>query len=178
MILNRNIFKEKREAKNLSVEDLANELGIKINELKEIEDFEKEIDYKNLAKIKEILDINDQEIKDYFENYYKIKTKETNVIRKYLVLHFFSFAYLLSYIPMIATQWVSLDSMKYVFTISLIGFCVLVGSYTSFLCSKKFISNKKYFSCLILFTILFILFVATYVIIMALICNYLSYVVH
>ncbi len=178
MILKRNIFKEKRESKELSLEELSEQLGIDSKELNKIENFEKEIDYSSLSKIKKILDINDQEVKEYFDNYYEIKSKESKAIKRSLVLNLSSLIYVLTYLPIIITDWISLNNMKFFFLVTFIGTTLLVGSYTSFVGSKGQISRKKYNIYLVIYTILFVLTLAAYIVTVLLVCNYLRYVVH
>lgn len=167
MILKRNIFKEKRESKGLSLDDLANKTGIETSELEEIESFEKEIEYKNLNKLKEILEINDQDIERYFNYYYEIKTKESKVIKNNLVLNLSSLAYVLCYFLLFA---ISID-VKLFFIYIVIGYTFIVGSYVSLVASKNLISKNKYYFLLGIFTILFILTLAVFTILTLIICN-------
>ena len=167
MILKRNIFKEKRESKGLSLDDLGVKTGIESSELEEIESFDKEVEYKDLNKLKEILEINDEDIEKYFNYYHEIKTKESKVIKNNLILNLSSLAYALCYFLLFL---ISID-VKLFFIYVVIGYTFIVGSYVSLVASKNLISDKKYYLLLGTFTILFILTLAVFTTLTLIICN-------
>ena len=167
MILKRNIFKEKRESKGLSLDDLGAKTGIESSELEEIESFDKEVEYKDLNKLKEILEINDEDIEKYFNYYHEIKTKESKVIKNNLILNLSSLAYVLCYFLLLL---ISID-VKLFFIYVVIGYTFIVGSYVSLIASKNLISDKKYYLLLGIFTILFILTLAVFTTLTLIICN-------
>lgn len=152
MITRRNIIKEKRESKNISLEELSSKLNISLNELKKIENFEVQIDYKKLNIIKDELDITDQEIKEYFDSFYEVKTNESKTIKVAVSLFLIAFAFSIFFY--VETFGIRSTNYFYIWIIGLFGFSFLIGSYSLFCFSKSKISNLKYIIYLVILTIL------------------------
>lgn len=155
MIKKRNVFKEKREINNISLEELSSKLNITPYQMKRIENFESVVDYKNVEILKEELGISDLEIKEYYDNYYYIKSNESKIIRRTVSLFLAAFAYSVFFY---VQTFVKGRQVDYFYTIcwlvGVFGFSFLIGSFSLFCLSKDKISNLKYYIFLIILIIL------------------------
>lgn len=162
MITKRNIFKEKRIEKGMSLKELSNNLNTNVFELKLVESFDKTPNLKYLKQMKEVLCINDEEMKEYFNDYYEMKSSESKAIKNTVSLCFAAFAFSLFFMVILYAKGALNGNYYKTLVLGLIGFSFLVGSFASFVFSKNKISNFKFIIYLIVLIVLFILCLVIY----------------
>lgn len=167
-----NVFKAKRIENNLSLDDLSSKTNIKKYKLMLIENFSCFPNYKNIDLLQEVLNINEQEIKEYYDLYSKINEKENKSLRRGMSLIAISFMLSFVYKRYSRGLYCYHQSLKIFYKENpcLIYFFALVAGLSTFsivylVFSKGFIKNWKYYICLIISLIL-------YGIILYIICKY------